>query len=484
MKKAIFRINVLAAAAIFFIACATTSGVPEWVTSPPDDTSEYMYFIGVGSNPVGDLELASEEAENLIVSEITRYIGVRIKSDTTSEARDAYQEFENSLISIIREKSNTELNGVRVVETWTDEGNSAVIVHFLVKYRTAELQAEKNRIEELFKGKVETISASEKEGDEQFSIERYYRASVNFIEAALEASTSDLEDSGLKFERNIAKARESVERISMEAVSGPDFTYIGEKFDEKFKVKLTVSETPIEGLPVTISYKELRANGRKAVRTHTVLTGEDGYAVFELPGPEWVGTENITFFLDMRAVIEPLEDVSFDLLQYVDGLEQSVNSKRVLFEYEVFSKAVEVPTCVMVMDVDRSGNPLDKTDTASGIVSALTIAGFKIFMIPVDYRMTAVNDAELIKIISEQYGNLYERMVFGTAEISSFEETGGNTIVKVTGRIKVVELESGRVLFSASEQKRARGGSNSSTISAAFTSLGKMYGNKLISDLP
>ena len=168
----------------------------------------------------------------------------------------------------------------------------------------------------------------------------------------------------------------------------------------------------------------------------------------------------------------------------VDGLEQAVNSKRTFFEYNVFSKAVEVPTCVMVMDVDRSGNPLNKSDTASGIISELSDAGFDVFILPVDYRMTAVSDSELIALIHEQYGNIYERFIFGTAEISSFEESDSSVIVKVTGKIKAVELETGKILFSASEQKRAMGSSNSATISAAFSSLGRMYGSRLVSDLP
>lgn len=484
MKKHLFRIGILTIAAVLIAACATTSGVPEWVNMPPADTSEFMYFTGVGSAPAGDEAEAAAAAADLIISEIVKFLGVRVTSETTDEARDAYREFESSLASVLRDGTAGGPGGLRLVDSWTDYTEPAVVVHLLAEYKIVELQAEKLNLEELFKEKKETISGPEKAGDELFSGQRFYRASVSYIEAALEESVSGQENADLKFERNIVKAGEAIQQVEIETVSAPGFTYIGEGFDEDFVVRLSSGGKPAEGLPVTVSYKELRANGRKSVRTYTVLTDGEGFAVFESPVPEWVGKEKITFFLDMRAVIEPLEDVSFDLLQYVDGLEQAVNSKQVHFDYEVFSRAVEVPTCVMVMDVDRSGNPLDKTDTASGIVSVLSGAGFEVFMIPVDYRMTAVSDSELIKIISEQYGNLYERMVFGTAEISSFEENGGNVIVKVTGKIKTVELESGRILFSASEQKRARGGSNSSTISAAFMSLGKMYGTKLISDLP
>lgn len=475
---------VILAAAIYS-ACTTPVPVPpEWVTAVPENNSEYSYFLGVGSSSDGNEGEAAAEAGTLIVADITKYLGVRIVSDTTAEARDAYGKFESSLTSVVKESSSARLSGLRISERWVDSNDAGVTVYLLAEYSTPELTAEKIRLAELFKEKQEAISGPEKAGDSLFLEEKHYRASVQYIEAALAASNSELENANLKFERNITKARESIDHIMIKNLSAPVLTYIGDGFKEAFTVQLTSDGKPAEGLPVTVSYKELRENGRKTVRTHTVLTDSSGLAAFTPPVPNWVGKERITFFLDMRAVIEPLEEVSFKLLQYVDGLEQAVNSKRTFFDFEVLSKAVEIPTCVMVMDVDRSGNPLSKTDTASGILSELSDAGFDVFLLPVDYRMTAVSDAELIELIRSQYGNVYERFIFGTAEISSFEESGSSVIVKVTGKIKAVELESGKILFSASEQKRARGGNNSATISAAFTSLGKMYGDKLVSDLP
>ena len=484
MKRKIFLPAILAAAVIYSACTTTSSQLPDWVTAPPEDNSEYTYFLGVGSAPAGDEGTASADAESLVVSEITKYLGVRITSDTTTTARDALNSYESSLVSVIKERSSANLSGLRIKERWVEQYEDSVNVYILAEYSTPELAAEKLRLAELFKEKQEAISGPEKEGDGLVSEQKHYRAAVQYIEAALAAANSDIENADLKFERNITKARESIDRLSIEKVSAPASTYVDEAFKEDFRVRLFSDGNPAEGLPVTVSYKELRENGRKTIRTHTVLTDSEGLAVFEPPVPEWVGSEKITFFLDMRAVTEPLEEVSFKLLQYVDGLEQAVNAKRVTFDFNVLSKAVEIPTCVMVMDVDRSGNPLNKSDTAAGILTELTDAGFDVFLLPVDYRMTAVSDTELIAIVYEQYGNIYDRLIFGTAEISSFEESGSSVIVKVTGKVKAVELESGRILFSASEQKRARGGNNSATISAAFTSLGRMYGEKLVSDLP
>ncbi len=467
-----------------FISCVSAPAPPEWINTPPPETAEFAYFTGIGSDPDGDQGTAASEAASQIVSEITKYLGVRITSDTTAEAKDAYGKFESKLTSVVNEKSSARLAGLTVSDKWIEQAETGVNVYLLARYGKTELLAEKKRLEELFREKQEAISGPESEGDDFFSESKYYRASVQYIEAALAASTSELENADLKFERNITKARESIERISIEKVSGPQSVYVGDNFTEEFTVKLSSDDIPVEGLPVTASYKEMRTNGRKTVRTHTILTDSNGYASFKPPAPEWVGREDIIFFLDMRAAIEPLEEVSFKLLQYVDGLEQAVNARRTSFNYDVLSKAVEVPTCIMVMDVDRSGNPLDKTDTATGILSELADAGFDIIMLPVDFRMTAINDTGLIDLVREQYGNMYERLIFGTAEISSFEENGNSVIVKVTGRIKAVELETGRILFSASEQKRAMGSSNASTISAAFSSLGRMYGEKLVSDLP
>ena len=470
---------------LFFInACATVPEIPQWVSNVPENSAEYTYFTGIGSDPDGDRAAAETEAQAVIISSITKYLGVRVTSDTTAEARDAYGEFESKLTSIIRESSSARLSGLSISEKWVEQTENGINVHLLAQYSTSSLEAEKKRLEDLFKEKQEAISGPEKEGDDLFASAKYYRAAVQYIQAALAASASDMENADLKFERNITKALESVDRIRIENVSGPVSTYIGESFKQDFVVRLSLEGAPADGLPVTVSYKEMRENGRLSSKTHTVLTDERGIASFRPPAPGWVGSDKISFFLDMRAVIEPLENVSFKLLQYVDGLEQAVLARSTFFEFESLSKAVEIPTCVMVMDVDRSGNPLNKSDTAAGILSALADAGFEVFMLPVDYRMTAVSDTEIVGLVREQYGNIYKRLIFGTAEISGFEESGSSVIVKVTGKIKAVDLESGKILFSASEQKRARGGNNSTTISAAFTSLGRMYGEKLVTEMP
>ena len=484
MKRRLLLPFILAAALIYSACSTPVPQAPEWVTAPPDDNAAFTYFLGTGSVESGDEGAAAAKAQSSIISDITKFIGVRITSDTTEGARDAYEEYESSLVGVVEEDPSSKLSGLLIKDRWVERSDNNVTVYLLAEYSTPELKAAKIRLTELFKERQEVLSGPEQDGDGLVLEEKHYRASIHYIEAAMAAANSELEDADLKFERNITKARESIERLGIEAVSAPLTTYVGEAFSEDFIVRLLSNGNPVEGLPVTVSYKELRENGRKTVRTHTVLTDSEGLASFRPPVPEWVGKEKISFFLDMRAVTEPLEEVSFKLLQYVDGLEQAVNTKRVSFDFEVLSKAVEIPTCVMVMDVDRSGNPLNKTDTASGILAELTEAGFDIFLLPVDYRMTAVSDSELIEIVREQYGNIYDRFIFGTAEISSFEESGSSVIVKVTGKMKAVELESGRILFSSSEQKRARGGNNSATISAAFTSLGKMYGEKLVSDLP
>ncbi len=484
MIKKLIKGAVSLLAVILIFSCATTSGAPDWVTSPPADDSDFVYFTGIGSDADGDTGLAFEQASSIILSDITRYLDVNISSDSSLELRDAYGEYESEIKAVIKENSSARITGMKIREVWIDESGDGVDVHVLVEYEKAALKAEKDRLEALFKEKQEAISGPEAEGDALVSEERYYRAAVKFLEAAMAASTSELENSAIKFERNINKAKQAINRIEIEPVSAPEGTYINRSFPESFKVKLTGGSKALEGLPVTVSYKEMRTNGRKTVKTFTGLTGADGVFEFNSPAPGFVGKEKITFFLDMRALVEPLEDVPFELLKYVDGLEQEVNNKRYVFEYNVFSMAVEIPTCIMVMDVDRSGNPLDKTDTAAGILSELSAAGFDVYVVPVDYRMTAVNDSELINMMNAQYGNSYDRMIFGTAEISSFEEGNGAFTVKVTGSLKAVELATGKILFSSSEQKRAIGGNNAGTISAAFNSLGKIYGEKLVNELP
>ncbi|MDC7127188.1 MAG: hypothetical protein PQJ46_16610 [Spirochaetales bacterium] len=518
MKKHFFILLFLL---LVFFSCTTVPEAPLWVLETPVDTEKSHLIVTAGLSPSGNEEEATTAAIDKAIKIIDSLLDVDIQPDMPVEVIKIYDSFMNGVQDSLNGDSYGSLSGIVLKDKWVEVDGTRLIVYILVDCNKALIKSENKLIEDklsppvledsisdvsndkvdsedILKDVVENnknipLSEDEKTGDTLSDKGNGYDAVLSYIDAVVEeddSKDSDVqeevnpEDKEKIFKRNIAKAVESVRKLSMEKVSGPDHAYIGEKFDKSFRVRILSSGKPAVNLPVSVSYKELQDNGRKITRKTTILSDSSGNLVFRPPVPGWAGIEKVVFCLDMSSTLDPLKDVDFNLLQYVDELDKAVSECCVSFDVDIRSRALEIPTCIMIMDVDRSGNPISKTDTAAAVEAELIEAGFNVKIIPVDYRMTAMTDLELIKAVKDQYSDSYSRFIFGTAEISSFEENDGSVTMKVAGKVKAAELDSENIILSLSEQKRARGRNNQAIVSAAFNSLGRLFGERLMSELP
>lgn len=467
--------------------CASSGGGrPGWVDNPPGETGESFSFVAAGSDPGGDEAAARQQAGSQLVSEITRYLGVRITSDTTVEARDAYGEFESQVSQTITESSRAQIGDLQVVDSYTSRGPSGVTVYLLAEYDRGALLNEKARLEALFAEQEEAISGPEGEGNALFAAGEYYRAALKYAEAALAAASSGVDNADIRFERNINSAKRALAEIRLVPQNDLITGTLNTPFTDPFRLKVTggADETVpgLSGVDIRISYQVMR-RGRLSPTSETVRTDGQGVVVFRRPPAAFVGKENLTMSLDFRSVLEPLMNLRDPYYDLVGGLEQVVNQKRVVFPYEVISLAREIPTAVVLLDRDRGGNPMGRSDSASGIFEILTEKGFKVFQVdPAAYA--GLSEGDLLDRLKADLGGRYERVIFGYARIVSFEEADGAVIVQVAGEARGAELSTGTILYSASTSSRARGSSQTGTISAAFKTLGKNLGEAMVNNLP
>ncbi len=496
MKKfARAAIAIAAAAGIFasFLSCATApagSGrMPAWVTSPPAETAEYVYFIGSGSDGGGDSAAAEQAAVSSLVGEVTRYIGVRISSDLTIDTRASMEEVEERVTESIRQQSSAQLSDFKVVDKWIDRSASpTVVIYILGAYSRPALLEEKDRVEAIFREQQEASAVLEAKGAELERGGRTFEAVTAYAESALAAITSGVENGDIKFERTINKARNALAGISLVPVSNTLSGMMGKPFSGELVLRVTSSaDTGSRGLadvPIQISYKELRSTGRTGVAVVTLLSDRDGYVRFVPPVPRFVGTDQVVMTVDIRALLDPLSALPGKYQEAVDGLRQVAASRKGVFEYSVSSAAASIPTGILIMDLDRSGKPIPISDTLAGVQEALTAARFALRGIGADFSLLTLPDEETIAKLRELYGSAVRRVVFGVARIVDFQESGGNFIVKVEGTVKTADLDEGRIIFTDSKIKSARGSNSASAISAAFKGLGGAFGEALVNNLP
>ena len=475
-------IYLLASAlALIAASCASTGmGRPGWVDSPPADTQAAFIFVGAGSDPAGDEAAARRMAQGEVVSEITRFLGVKITAETTVEAKDAYGVFESNVTQRISESSRAKIGDLRVVDSYIDRGPGGVTVFLLAEYDRGALLEEKARLEAVFAEQVEAVSGPEGEGNSLMTRGEYYRAALKYGEAALAAVSSDLDNAAIKFERNLNNTKEALSRIRLIGLNDNLTVMLNSSMDEPFRLKVTGgadrSDPGIEGVDIRISYKVARSNGRLSPKSEYFRTDGDGMVAFRRPPAGFVGAETVTMSIDFRSVLEPLSEIPDPFYAQVEGLEQVLSQKRTVFQYEIISTARDVPTAVLLMDRDRGGNPLERTDTASGFLEVLTGQGFQVSLLDLSADYIGLSERELLNRLIRQWGDKYERIILGFASIDSFEEADGAAMVLVSGEAKAVDLSSGTILYSASGSSRARSTSQTGTITAAFKKLGQSLG--------
>ena len=475
---------------LFFAAgCASgEGGRPGWVNSPPADSQGAVFFVGAGSDPGGSEVGARQMAGSQLVSEITRFLGVKITAETTVEAKDAFGEFESNVTQKINENSQAQIGDLKVVDSWTDWSSGGVTVYLLAEYDKGALLEEKARLEAVFVEREEAISGPEREGERLMTEGAYYRAALKFGEAALAAVSSEVDNAAIKFERNLNNAKEALSRIRLLSLNDNITGVLGGELEEPFRMKVTggagKSAPGLEGVDIRVSYKVIRRNNRLSSTSETFRTDGEGMIVFWRPPANFVGEEVLSMALDMRRILDPLSELSDPFYAQVGGLEQVINQKRVNFRYEITSLAKEIPTAVLLVDQDRGGNPLERSDTASGLLEILTGEDFAVYLLDNSPQYASLSEAELLGRLASEWEARYERIILGFAGIDSFDETDDYVIVQVSGEAKAVDLATGAVIYTANGQSRARSKSPSGTVSAAFKNLGKNLGEELINNLP
>jgi hypothetical protein len=481
---------VTGAVLVVILGCAGTPGggaageVPDWVAGTVPSDARYEYFVGSSSDYDSDTSRAEQQAVYSLIDEITRYMGVRITSETTAEARASLEEFESSIRQEVRQTGSARMEGFRVVDRYVERRDDRVTVYILGRYDADALEAERKRLQAVFQEQIDAVAVPEGQARTHEQRGEFYDAAVKYIEAAHAAAGSDLENASIRFERNMAAARRVVSEVQLIKLNDNLEGLVREDFPEDFRLRLETAAGPVPGGQVRISYRLSRGGARPVIRTETIRAGADGVVSFRLPRPELVGPDSVTMALDLSSHLALLEELDRRFRPQVDSLIDEVLSRRAVFQYEVVSKAREIPTGVVVLDTDIAGNPSGTSAAAAGIVQELTQAGFRVRILEFDAaRLQTMSDEETVAMFRRQFGEQVDRVVFGRVQIDDFQESDG-FIVRVSGSVTAVSLADGEVLHSYSTFIRSRGSSSSGAISAAFRNIGNTFGQELASRLP
>jgi hypothetical protein len=486
------KLSIFATLALCAASCTSspTSGkAPIWILETPKPDSAYTYFTGSASDATGDEAAASNGAASNLIASITQFIGVRITVSSTAEEKATLDSYAASIRSTVSSSSKNQLAGFSVKERYVerDKKTKLVTVHVLASYATADLQKEKARIAAVFKEREDAVARPEAEGRSFEDAGRTYEAVRKYVEAATAASGSDIDNADIKLERNINSARTALSKLRFEKPEGEAYkAMIGQAFPRPFKLRLVSGEGAgapgVPGAALQVSYQ--RKSGTRLVsKTEPAMTGPEGSLSFTPPAPDFVGKAKLVVRLDFQSSIDLLDKLPAKYAALRDSLEDELRGRAAEIPYEVASAARSASMAVAIADLDASGAAAG-SQAQAGLVETLVKEKFNVKAVAVGAAaLSGMDDGAVIAAVKA--AGKYDRVAYGFAAIENARKDGDSYVATGKATVKVLEVASGAVLYSAERTAIGLGADEQAARRAAFRELGaNAVGKDMLANLP
>jgi len=493
-KMSLARLGVAAAAlaallATVFSGCASGGAArkaPDWVLSAPEEKDGYMFFVGAGDR--GSLADSEEQARLKVTDEILTFVGAEISSQTDATVKATLDSYKADVTRSVRVSSEARLKSLELVDKWVDP-KTATAVYVLYRCEKKDLLAEQRRLEGLIREILSLVSTPEGEGSDFADEGRYYDAALRYIQAASAAAGLDIPNKDVKFERNIAAAKDALGKITILAYEGDGMQAVaGKEFPRAFRAIVVAgaraSDSPVPDVSVRISYRTMGSGGRMRTDTSTAKSDADGVVSFSLPAPRFVGDEKVTVSLNAAPYLEPLQKAPKDYQAAVSGLEQLAAQKKATLSYTVVSMARDVPMGVAVAELDAGRSLLASSETGAAILGELSAQKFRVKTLKAELvRIAGSNDADVAVYLASSFGAEVKRAAFGVSQIVGSEKDGDKIVVKVKAVVKVTDFESGETRLSVEKSTSALGNTAEAAAAAAFRKVGQLVAQEIAANL-
>ncbi|TFG78715.1 MAG: hypothetical protein E4H20_12500, partial [Spirochaetales bacterium] len=403
---------------------------PEWALRVPPPDSTYTYFVGHASVKGGNLPLALDDASANLVANIMAFMGVKVSVDTSAVAKASLDSYQADIVQTVRSESSGRLSGFSVKENYQlKEKSGAVTVYILASYVTADLNKEKARIAALFQEQQDAVAKPEAAGDSAVSAGRWFDAVKSYVEAAVAASGSDIDNADIKMERNVNKARTVLGKLSFVRIDAPATASLGKAYPKPFQARLVYGEGAsapgIPGAEVYLVYQTRNAGGRTVSKTERGLTDARGIISFSPPEPNFVGKATFTFRLNLDSTRDLIDRLPQKFDVYVEALGSDMATRSLSFDYVIASEARNIATGVAILDLTDDGKVATTLVAQGGLFETLAKEKFKAGLAPLDTALLlSGDDTKILAAAKRQYSPALVRFIYGTAKIETVAKDG------------------------------------------------------------
>ncbi len=486
------RLCGAAALVVLLVSCAglpapARRDPPSWVLQPPPSDDRSEYFVVSSTDPDGNVGAAEEAAALALLTQINQALGVDVAVLTTADARSSLDAFRVDLVQQVTQRGSGRIEGLRVTDRFIVERDGRATVHLLGAYDRRSFVAERAARERFFRQREDLYLGPEAAAVRAASDGRVLDALIAYVQAASAAADAErdgIASAGPVVVRSLQAAVALGGGLTVEALDGPDRVQVGERPSQPIRFAVSDgSGRPVVGAPVDLSYRET-IGGRSVVRSVQLVTDATGIVTHRHPAPAAVGDVMVTARVESSRVATLVTQLPGSVLAQTRALAESLNAARATYSFTVLSRAREFVTAVIVVDTDASGLPMADSRTAEGVIEALSAAGFLLSGADVDPLILIGRSAtESAALLQSLVPSRIERAIIGTATIAEWTERDGY-IVRVSGSLSAVDLNTGAILASVSGIRNAQSSTSTQAMRAAFLSLGRMLGRDLAATMP
>ena len=331
LKKQLLKKLLLLILTLILFSCASYKNKPEdevpvWIEKVPAGNADYEYFTASGTNK--NFTLAEADAKNNLINEIIRYLGVSIKTETTTTALGSVENLEKILKSEISQSSTANIKKLKIKNRYTKKNKDSLTVYLLAEYDKNELRKERDRLLKIAEEKILSVSEPQKKADDFFESKKYYSAALYYTKAASAALSSGIENGDIKFRQNISNAKESLKKIKLNLQKDNL-----ENTSNEFLIPINIG-TFEERVPLLVSYKT-KVKNTTSIIIEGIETDQNGTANFILHDEKIEPKARIRIELDISEIKQILGSKDFDEYQEaVKELQQIVFKQIINFEFK------------------------------------------------------------------------------------------------------------------------------------------------------
>ena len=330
-KKQLLKKLLLLILTLTLFSCASYKNKseeeqPAWIEKVPAGDADYEYVTASGTNK--NFTLAEADAKNNLINEIIRYLGVSIKTETTTTALGSIENLEKILKSEISQSSTANIKKLKIKNRYTKKNKDSLTVYLLAEYDKNELRKERDRLLKIAEEKMLSVSEPQKKADDFFESKKYYSAALYYTKAASAALSSGIENGDIKFRQNISNAKESLKKIKLNLQKDNL-----ENTSNDFLIPINIG-TFEERVPLLVSYKT-KVKNTTSIIIEGIETDQNGTANFILHDEKIEPKARIRIELDISEIKQILGSKDFDEYQEaLKELQQIIFKQIINFEFK------------------------------------------------------------------------------------------------------------------------------------------------------